>query len=581
VLLKPGTDVMALQAKLPAFAERYMGDMMKQNGVAVSFNIEPIKDIHIHSRYDYEMPGNGNLTYLKYLGIAALFILFIAWINYINLSTARSLDRAKEVGVRKVIGAGKRQLIRQFLTESLLVNLSAIILAIAVYILVLPSFGRLIELNKEQLSIPVLQMAAIIAIIFFSGAILAGAYPSFILSSFSPMQALKQTIVVNRSNKNLLRKSLVVVQFFAAIILIAGAIGFYKQLHYMSTVDLGINIRQTLILHQPVDLDSSKSATVTSFVNDLESYPGIQSVTLSSSVPGSEVGGSSYFHTLHTKIEKRCRDFGIDNKFIRNYHLDLLAGRNFSVDKAGTDTTETNVILNQAAVKVFGFTSDAAAVGEKLSDDRSVYKVIGVIKDFHQKSLQSDIDPIIFYTADPNNLPNYSLKISKTDPTKLIEFVRKKWVASFPESPFSYDFLDQRFDAQYKSDRLFSIVLWLFTILAIIVASLGLFGLTLYTVAKRAKEISIRKVLGATVYQITRLLAKDYLKLILIAALPAIPVAYYVLSNWLNDYAFHISIGWWFVVTPIVLIVAIAMSTVIYHSLRATLNNPVKNLRSE
>jgi putative ABC transport system permease protein len=217
----------------------------------------------------------------------------------------------------------------------------------------LPGFGRLVELSTADLSIPGLPFLSIVSAVFFSGAILAGAYPSFVLSSFSPLQALKQTTAgaAFGSNKTLLRKTLVAVQFFAAIILIAGAIGFYKQLHYMSSADLGVNIRQTLILHQPISLDSGKSTSVTSFVNDLEAYPGIRSITLSTSVPGSEVGGSSNYSTIHSNVEKRCRDFGIDNKFIAAYGLDLVAGRNFSTDKQGT---ETNVILNQTAVKALG-----------------------------------------------------------------------------------------------------------------------------------------------------------------------------------------------------------------------------------
>ena len=345
----------------------------------------------------------------------------------------------------------------------------------------------------------------------------------------------------------------------------------------MSSASLGVTINQTLVLHQPVNLDSSKSAAVTSFVNDLSSYPGIQSITLSTSVPGTEVGGSSNYSTIHSNIEKRCRDFGIDSKFIAAYGLELLAGRNFSTDKQGR---ETSVILNQAAVRAFGFASDATAIGEKIKDNSSLYKIIGVIKDYHQESLQNGIDPIVFYPEQANNMNEYSIKINSTDPKKLIEFARQKWNAFFPESPFSYRFLDDVFNEQYKSDRLFSTVLWLFTALAIAVACLGLFGLSLYTVAKRAKEISVRKVLGASTYGIIQLIAKDYLRLILIAGVPAIPIAYYVLRNWLDNYAFHISIGWWFIVAPIVLIGVFAMSTVIYHSLRAAMSNPSRNLRS-
>ncbi|HEV3250895.1 MAG TPA: ABC transporter permease [Puia sp.] len=580
ILLKPQTDVKALQAKLPGFAQRWIGDKMKEKGYMVSFNLQPIKDIHLRSKYDYEMPGNGNLTYLKYLGIAAFFILFIAWINYINLSTARALDRAKEVAVRKVIGAAKRQLIMQFLTESIVVNFLALVLGLAIYYLSLPSFSRLVELNMKSLAIPLPQVMGLVVILFFSGAFLAGAYPSFVLSAQTPLKSLKPAFsgVTKGNNKNLLRRSLVVLQFFTAIMLIAGAIGFYKQLHYMSSADLGFNIRQTLILYQPIGTDSTASSGIASFVQELESHPGIQSVALSTSVPGSEVGGSSNYTTIQSKEEKRCRDFGIDKKFIRDYGLTLMAGRNFSTDRQGK---ETNIILNETAVKVFGFRSDGDAIGKEIKSNNSIYKIIGVIKDYHQESLQSNFDPIVFYPEQDYNMANFSLKINTSNLKELIGFIKQKWVSAFPESPFSYNFLDDIFNAQYKNDRLFSVVLWMFTFLAIVIASLGLFGLSFYTVAKRNKEISIRMVLGATVFHIVELIGKDYLKLILFAAVAAIPMAYYIMQNWLSGYAFHISLGIWFLITPVILIAGIALSTVLYHSLRAALTNPVKNLRTE
>lgn len=580
VLLKPGTNANTLQAQLPAFALRHMGENMQHDGFKITFNVQPLKDIHLHSKYDYEWTGNGNFTYLKYLGIAGFFILFIAWINYINLSTARALDRAKEVGVRKVIGAGKRQLIRQFLTESLLINFAAVLLGLAIYSLSLPYFCRLVGLQVASVSLPGTQFSLLLCAIFLSGALLAGAYPSFILSSYSPLEALKPagTGTISRRNKDLLRRSLVIIQFFTAILLISGAIGFYKQLHYMSSADLGVNVSQTLTLNQPIGLDSTKTDLVSSFVNELASYPGVSSVTQSTSIPGSEIGGSSGFTTLHSTEDKRCRDYGIDNKFIDAYGLELLAGRNFTTDRSGKIT---NIILNETAVNVFGFGSPAKAIGQQIRDNSNLYTIIGVLKDFHQKSLQNDFDPIVFYPEYSYNMSNFSIKFNTTDLKGLMAFVKQKWTARFPDSPFSYNFLDDIFNAQYKSDQLFSTVLWLFTLLAIIVASLGLLGLSLYTVAKRSKEISIRKVLGATVFQITRLIVKDYLKLIVIAAIPAIPIAYYVLRNWLDDYAFHISIGLWFIIAPVAMIGTIAMTTVLYHSIRAALGNPVKNLKTE
>ena len=580
VLLKPGTDSRALEAKLPDFAQRHMGEPMKKDGFVISFFLQPLKDIHLRSKYDYEFPGNGNFTYLKYLGFAAIFILVIAWINYINLSTARAIDRAKEVGIRKVIGAGRLQLMRQFLTESLLINFVAVLLGLAVYRLSLPYFYRLVGLDGTAAGMTGPQFWTSVAAIFLLGSFLAGAYPSFILSSYAPLRSLKPAAgSVVRNNKNLLRRSLVVVQFFAAIILISGAIGFYRQLHYMSSADLGLNIRQTLILKQSIGQDSSKSRVLASFIHNLETYPGIQSVTTSTSAPGSEVGGSSGYTTLHSHDEKRCRDLGIDNKFISDYGLTVLAGRGFTTDKPGK---EINILLNETAVKVFGFSKNADAIGGVITDrSETRYTIIGVIKDFHQESMQNSFDPIVFYPEEEYRMGFFSLKINTADPARLIEYARQQWISAFPESPFIYNFLDDLFDAQYKNDRIFSTVLWLFTLLAIVVASLGLLGLSLYTVAKRRKEISIRKVLGATPSGITILLAQDYLKLILVASLAAIPMAWYVMQSWLKDYAFHISIGYWFVILPVVLIVVIAMSTVVYHSLRAAWSNPVRNLRSE
>lgn len=580
VLLRPGTDPGEVRARLPDFAQRHMGDKMKKAGISVQFDLQPLKDIHLRSRYEYELPGNGDLSYLKYLGAAALFLLVIAWINYVSLSSARAIDRAKEVGVRKVIGAGRAQLIGQFLMESLLLNLMAVLLGLVIYWLSLPAFSRLVELERSELVVPGVELWLMVLAIFLLGSFLAGAYPSFILSAQAPLRSLKPASagVADGSNRGLLRRSLVVLQFFAAIVLISGALGLNRQLQYMSRADLGLIVRQTLIVHQTARQDSSKTRVIAVFIHDLESHPGIVSVTASTSAPGSEVGGSSRFTTLHSNAEKTCRDFGIDSKFIPDYGLTLAAGRNFITDKA---EPETNVILNEAAVRVFGFSSDEAAIGERIRDGSTTYRIIGVMRDYHQKTLQNGIDPIVFYPEQEYNMSEFSVKINTPDAKALVDFVRAKWLAAFPQSPYVYHFLDDVFNTGYKNERLFSLVLWLFTLLAIFVASLGLLGLSLYTVAKRRKEISVRKVLGATVFHIVRLIVKDFLWLILLSAIGAIPLAWYLLQNWLQDYAFHISIGPWFFFAPVLMIVVIAMCTVCYHSLRAALADPAKNLKAE
>jgi putative ABC transport system permease protein len=584
VLLKPGTDAKALEKKFPAFAVRYMGTDMKEKHYENSFYLQPLKDIHVKSKYDYEMAGNGNLSYLKYLGIAALFILFIAWINYVNLSTAHSLDRSKEVGIRKVVGAGKFQLIRQFLTESLFINIIAILIGIIIFKLTLSSFSTLIEKDINSLNITDWRFWLFVITVFLLGTLGAAAYPAFVLSSFQPIYSIKTSQGASglRGGKNFLRKSLVVLQFIAAIVLISGAIGFYRQLRYMQNRDLGVNIDQTLVVQQTANTDSSSIPSFNAFINDMEANPAIQSVTASTSVPGGEVSGSSSYYLKNSMSGKRCRNLGVDKKFIPSYGLDVIAGRNFTNDKPAVDTNVVvNILLNETAVNIFGFTKADDAIGKEIRGGGFNCKVIGVVKDYHQESLQNSFDPIVFYPEEERSFGNFSLKFNTTNLPALMEFVKQKWSIYYPQSPFRFFFLDQQFDAQYKNDRLFATVLWLFTAIAISIACLGLFGLSLFTIAKRSKEISIRKVLGATLYQITGMITKDYLKLVLIAGLVALPIAFFLVNNWLNDYAFHISIGWWFYFLPVATIVTIALVTVLYQSLKAALKNPVKNLRSE
>ncbi len=585
VLLKPGTNVKALEAKLPAFAERYMGDDMKRAGYLNTFQLQPLKDIHLRSKYDYEMAGNGNLSYLKYLGIAALFILFIAWINYVNLSTAHSLDRSKEVGIRKVVGAGKFQLIRQFLGESLFLNTIAVLIGIIIFRLTLSPFSNLVQKDISSLLVSDWRFWVFIISVFLLGTLLAAFYPAFVLSSFQPIYSIKTSSGASglKGGKNVLRKSLVVLQFVAAIVLITGAIGFYRQLNYMQTRELGVNIKQTLVVQQSGNQDSSGIPAFNAFFNDMKTNPAVQSVTASTSVPGAEVGGSSDYTLKNSQSGKRCRNLGIDNKFIDAYGLKIIAGRNLTTDKPPVDSNVlVNILVNETAAKIFGFNNPPDMLGKEIGDGSGFhYTVIGIVKDYHQESLQNSFDPIVFYPEEERNFGNFSFKLNTTNLPVLMDFVKQKWSSYFPESPFRFFFLDERFNAQYTNDRLFATVLWLFTAIAIIIACLGLVGLSLFTIAKRNKEISIRKVLGASLLQITGLITMDYLKLVLLAGVFALPVAYFLVSNWLNDYAFHVSIGLWFFLLPVIMILLIALLTVLYQSLRAAVANPVKSLRTE
>lgn len=585
VLLKPGTRATTLQAKLPAFAERHMGEQMKKSGNQVSFVLQRLKDIHLHSPYEYEMEGNGNFTYLNYLGIAALVILLIAWINYINLSTAISLDRSREAGVRKVIGATKFQLILQFLRESLLLNIVAILLGMLIFKLSLPSFSNLVQKEVSTLNPSDSFFWLFNVTLLLLGTLLAAFYPAFILSSFKPIDAIKNSPGNSglKGGKILLRKSLVVIQFTIAIVLIAGAIGFYRQLHFMQTRDLGINIRQTLVLQKTATYDSAYIPANTSFINELRANPSIVSVTTSDGVPGSGgLGGRVALKNVTE--EKLCGGLQIDTAFIPSYGLTIIAGRNFlSTERRGVDTSYIQpVIVNETAVKFFGFKEPSAMLGQEMIEAGFIpCRVIGVVKDFHQRSLQYDFDPMIFDPVDKAAWTNISLKINTTNLAGVMDFVKSKWSAFYPNMPFQFFFLDDHFNEQYKRDQVFSTVIWLFTIIAIVIACLGLFALSLFTITKRSKEISIRKVLGATVFQITGLITTDYMKLIVIAAAIALPLAFILVNNWLKDYAFRIEMGIGFFILPAILIVMIALVTVLLQSIKAANANPVRNLRIE
>lgn len=580
VLLKPGTDVNKLQAKMPAFAERYKGEDMKETSYTMQFDLQPLKDIHLKSHYDYEFPGNGNFKYLGFLAIAGVLILIIAWINYINLSTARALDRSKEVGIRKVVGAFRHQLIRQFLAESFLVNIISIIIGVTIFQMSLPYFRELVGKDIPGFNFMNWQFWSALAGMFVIGSLLAGFYPAFIMSAFRPIQVLKGGTIIEtgRSGNNLMRKVLVVGQFAAAIMLIAGVVGLYRQMQYIRQIDLGVNIDQTLVVQEVIFRDSAQLLKVKSMLAEFERQPDIIAASASTDIPGKEVGNSTTFWKKGTNNEKRARTLGVDTKFIDNYGLKIIAGRAFG-DDFGTE--QTNVILNETAARIFGFETPESAVGQQISYPNGDLTVVGILKDYHQQSLQNDYDPIIFYANTDSPWDFYSLKVNTSDMQKTLANVEKIYKSYFPGSPFQSFFLDEFYNAQYKVDQQFNTILWSFTLLAIVVACLGLLGLSAFTLAKKSKEISIRKVLGASAGQIVSLVTKEYFILILIACIIALPLAYYLMNTWLQSYVFRIELGWWFFVLPILGIIAIAAITVSWQSLRAAAANPAEALKAE
>ena len=577
--LKPGVDYKSLEAKLPAFTDKYINsqEWNKANNHRTELHLIPLSDIHLYSNYNQEAEVNGNGQAVSFLFLIAIFIICIAWINYINLATARSVERAKEVGVRKVLGALRITLIRQFLTESLVLNVVSIFISLILFFILLHPFDTFTGRNNYTGAALTSNYWLLFFVLFFSGTLLSGLYPAFVLSSFKPIRVLKGAFK-NTTSGLLLRKSLIVVQFVTSVVLIAGTIIVYRQINYMSSQSLGADISQMLVLKGPQTIaDSLYQNIYQPFKTAVLQQPGIKSIASSSSVMGDEiywtrgikrVGQNDNTVTLY--------NLGIDYDFIPSYNIKMVAGRNFS-EQFGTD--KKAVILNQTAATLLGFKDAASAIGEKVVRNDTL-TVVGITADFHQLGLQKSIDPMIILPY-PNLSNFYSLKIEANKAPQVIAKLRQMWSTYFPKDPFDYFFLDESFGEQYNADLLFGKVFGSFAFLAILIACFGLLGLSAYNVLQRTKEIGIRKVLGASVQSILVLLSQDFLKLVLISLFLAVPIGWYVMNSWLEDYAYRINISWWIFLTAGLLSLLITLLTISLQVLKAAVDNPVKSLRTE
>ena len=585
ILLRQGTNPQQVAAKLPAFIDRHYNDMPenKAAGDRISLSLVPLKDIHLYSHYTQEAEANGDGQSVNFLFLIAFFIIGIAWINYINLATARSLERAREVGVRKVLGALRLQLIRQFMLESLLMNLLALVVALIITLLLNPFFGRLSGRPLPFFySLPATYWEYF-ASLFVAGTLLSGIYPALALSRYQPIAVLKG-IFKNAAGGQLLRKGLIVGQFTASIILIAATMIVFRQVHYMRSQSLGVDIDQTLVLKAATGGgvgDSTYNDIYQSFKGDVLKIPGVRSLTASSEVMGDEILWSTDWRRLYGGSRQvfNLSHLGVDDDFITSYGLRVLAGRPFS-QKYGADRKA--VILNESAVRVLGIASPQAAIGELLSGgqkDMDSLEVVGVVADYHNEGLQKAIQPLVL-------LPNrnirhyYSVKI-QGDAAATVAGIKKTWDRHFPTDPYDYFFLDEFFDRQYAEDQRFGQVFGLFASLAILIACFGLLGLSAYSVIQRTKEIGIRKVLGASTQNLIFILSRDFLLLVCIAFVMAIPVTLLAMNSWLQEFAYRIHVSWWVFAAAGLLAILIALLIVGIQALRATLVNPVKSLRSE
>jgi putative ABC transport system permease protein len=579
IVLDEKTDAKAFEAKLPAYIQKKQGEELKRFNAGMTFHLQPINDIHLDSDFIGEFKPNGNRQSAYFLSIVAVLILITAWINYINLSTAKSIERAREVGVRKVMGGFRSQLVQQFLFESLLLNALAVVIAIVLVVILTPAFGELTGRDLDYLLFKKNAFWLWIGVLIVGGALLAGIYPAMILSSYKPAEVLKGRFK-NSGSGVMFRKGMVVIQFISSITLIVGTFTVYTQINYMRNQTLGVNIDQTLILNSPNVVDSTYEDKFQVFKQQLLGFPEVVAVSASTSVPGGAPGwnaGGIRRLSQREDEQNQYRIIMMDHDFIKSYGLEVIEGRPFSGDVV--NETES-VMLNESASRLMGFTKPEQAINDQIFFWGDTFKIIGVVKNYHQESLKKAYEPLIFrYERSPGGY--YSIKFKTSNVRESMVKFEDEWKALFPGNPFIHFFLDDHYNQQYQADQQFGKVFGIFSTLAIFIACLGLFGLSSLTAIQRTKEIGVRKVLGASVPSILGLVSKDYIILMVMAIVLAVPVAWWIMTGWLESFAYRIPLSWWIFVIPSLAVIGIALLTVGFHTLKAARTNPVTSLRYE
>ena len=579
LLLQQSDSARELEAKLPDFIEAHTGGQSKATGFKIDYFLQPLTDIHLHSRLEAEMSENSDIRYVYLFLIIALFVLILACVNFMNLSTARSATRTKEVGMRKIVGANRLQLIRQFMGESILLALLALFFAIAFVEVSLPAFNAFIQ--REL----VLDYAGnwqvvltLLGVVLFAG-LLSGIYPAFFLSAFQPVEVLKSTLKRGLKTSSS-RKTLVVFQFVISIILIIGTVVVYHQSDYIKNKNLGFDKEHVIVMPYPGMRVTER------YKSQLSGYANVLNTSKSSSVPGRRVAGS--FFRAHGDDTSHGRSamnkIVVDREFISTYGLELVEGRDFSKDMMNDG--EGELILNEAAMRHFGWTSCAGKEVENIWPQGGEVKVeyrgevVGVVKDFHYQSLHHQIEPLIITTVE-KWFEYFAIRIRSDDVAGTLGFLKTQWKEIAPNKPFDYFFLDDDYDKLYRTEEQIGTLFGLFSILAIFVASLGLFGLASFTAQLRIKEIGIRKVLGASVSNLVLMLSKEFALLVGLANLIAWPIAYYAMNRWLQDFAYRIDLNIWAFVLSGFLALLIALTTVSYQAYKVARTNPVDALRDE
>ncbi|MCX6640247.1 MAG: ABC transporter permease [bacterium] len=579
ILLDKNCDVRQLEQKLPNFVNKYVGELLAPSGGKLSLFLQPLTDIHLHSKLDGELSTNGNITYVYLFSAIAVFILLIACVNFINLSTARSAMRAREVGVRKTLGANRHQLIRQFLGEAIIFSLIALILALVLVEIEIPFFntlvGRQVGMHQDRFT----NLATIVGLALLVG-ILAGSYPALLLSSLRPIKTLKGSFVPGASRSHS-RSALVIFQFIISIALIAGTITIYSQLHYMKNKDVGFNKEHVIILPE---LTPRMRESVETIKAELKAIPDVQQVAAVSFVPGKGmrlaiVQPEGYADDQPVTVSI----LDIDDDFLSTMGMQLVEGRNFSQDLP-TDKTGS-ILINETTARKLGWDHPIGKniTSPILTDSGGVAlerKVIGVVRDFHQASLHRKIEPIII-GQNASEFRALALRIAPQNISQTLASIKRTWKSIDPNRPFNSYFLDEAFDARYKAEERMGMITLIFSSLAIFIACLGLFGMSAFTAEQRTKEIGIRKVFGASVAGIIGLLTRKFMILVLLANVIAWPIAYYSLNRWLQNFAYRIDLNLGHFLLAGLLALLVSLITVSFQAIKVARSNPAKALRYE
>lgn len=580
IQLKNPDQISSVLKQGPALYNKYMKSIGDQISASFEMMATRIDKIHLTSKLTADLP-TGNSKYLYIMGVVGIMIMILAAINYTNLATARATKRAKEIGLRKVSGANRSQLANQFITESLVLSFIALLISFVLINLLLPFFN---ELADKQLSLGIIDNADVYLIItgvaLITG-LLAGIYPAFYLSSFQPANVLKGKVKIGRES-GLLRKGLVTLQLTITVVMITGTIIIYNQLNFMRNADMGFEKENVMVLE--IQDTAFLRHRVESFMNEIETNPDVIITSRSLAVPGSNNG----IQVMKVEKENKMQEYALNNipcdfDFPELLKLEFVKGRTFNREM-GTDSAQA-VIINEATAKALGWGDDA--LGKKIETNVSIdgtvippCKVIGVVKDFNFKSLHNPVEPLIMYVA-PFPLRTLSIKLRDGYNQSTIDFIKEKWESFGANRPFDYYFLDERFASVYDSDAKLGKVFYTFAILSIFIALLGLLGLSSFITAQRTKEIGIRKVLGASAEGITGLLYKESLILVGIACLIAFPLSWYMLSNWLDNFAYHVNISWITIAISTLTAVIVCLVSVSYHTITAANSNPIVSIKYE